>query len=167
MSRPPAPFVRKSGPESRIQQSLTGIEPMTVTVAPHLFRAAVAFAEPSAHMMTNSCFAISLASVAISPWIFGSSLFPQMETLDGHAIHVRVGTTSSPGTHHVAAPAGNHVTSDWIAVPPSAIPAAARPVRTKNPLRETPAEASCGPRTPRADASSTASCNTATRYNFE
>lgn len=129
-SRPPAPSVRKTGPLSRIQQSSTGIEPITVTACPQALRACGTAAE-LAHMVTGSYVAIVFAMRAMFAWT-PASLRPQMAVLSGHAIHVRVCGTVSSGTANPEPAAGTGVAS---ALPPpvraQAAPAAARPVAAR------------------------------------
>ncbi|CAH9414911.1 Agmatine deiminase (EC [Streptomyces globisporus] len=64
-SRPPARLVRNTGPASRIQQSSTGMELMTVTDVPHSERALAALAELP-DMTTGSYRAMVRAVSAMS-----------------------------------------------------------------------------------------------------
>lgn len=95
-SSPPAPSVRKTGPVSRIQQSSTGIEPITVTSGPHMERA-LATLSGFAHMMTGSYFAMVRATSAMFDWT-PLSCPRQMLVLSGHAIQVWVWGSLSSGT---------------------------------------------------------------------
>ncbi|GAB2719593.1 hypothetical protein GCM10010442_45890 [Kitasatospora kifunensis] len=81
---------------SRIQQSSTGIEPMTVTSEPHRERALATLAG-FAHMMTGSYVAMVLATSAMFAWTPLSCL-RQMLVLSGHAIQVWVWGALSSGT---------------------------------------------------------------------
>src|ERR1700733_9335751 len=94
-SRLPAALTRKIAPVSRIQQSLTGISPITCTAEP---QAALASATLTgfAHMTTASYFAIVRATSAMlarAP----ASADPQIALLSGHAIHVRSCGVESSG----------------------------------------------------------------------
>ena len=74
---------------SRIQQSFTGMELITFTVEPHLDIAKAAALGLVAHIMTGSKDAMVLAMSAMLSCIEGRK-FPQIEELEGHAIHVRL-----------------------------------------------------------------------------
>ncbi len=138
VSRPPAPSVRKTGPVSRIQQSSTGMSPITVTAEPHIERALATLAG-LAHMVTGSYFAIVLAISAMSDWT-PASLLRQMPVLSGQAIQVRVWRRVSIGTRKPAAAARSAPVllrpAAAAADPPvatvSAVPAAARPATARN-----------------------------------
>ncbi len=126
-------MTRKTGPESRIQQSSTGIEVITVTVDPHFVRAATAADSLVAHMMTGSDLAISLAHLATSSWIRPSRL-PQIDVLEGQAIQVRLCSRSSDGTRKVAGAAVAPQASAGRLEVAAKTPAAVNPARAKNDL---------------------------------